>query len=1089
MATKITSKIFKFGTVKSMFLLLLWLCSTGAFAQIIVVEKVSPKIVTTKNVITITGGSGFTNNTVVSLSGIAIGSKIASNNGTQLSFTVIREEFDSAGDVSPTVLKIDGKEVYEEAHIANQLVKIKYVGPSKKDYNAFRVIEVFTSWDKDGTSFWRSGRSGTGGEPNDRHDLLAFTTATGTYSTGVADHILTNNNIPVFEKEIFKAYSTRGIAGNTHDQNYLAMADLIDGKANEVLTNDLIRATVYDVLIDGQHGLNMGTGITNLNRNAEVKFYSGNGALAGLNDIPDLLITQIADPGLPDIYYYADIDNNVVGRPIYLEISKSSPKLFDWRVDLYNMKLGQSYDDSYPIGAGFSAKQKRAFRMVAFRLRDFDINSELQLEEINNIRMMAGGQADIAFLAYNTATFAIKSPRIDEFPVSRNICELSNAIEVTYKTKASVENHDINDIREDLKYQWYKNFKPISGATSSNYTLPHPILESDLTIYKVRVSNQFGAVDLSATLSKGGVPTYWYGPTEGWVFPSNYYNGPIHSTANLKFPIDNADRNLIFAADYNEKTDLEGCDCVVLSGKNATISANTTLKLYNAIIVEDEVPANHETGLPYIPAGTFTLENSASLIQIKEDVLNTGNIIAKRDALTQNKYDYVYWSSPVQNGNLSMIPGATSHVYEWDPNATNRGTTILGNWVKPISNVMQNGRGYIKRFNNPTTVNSEFIGIPNNGTISVDVLKTGSIPAGSTDTNAHQNLIGNPYPSAIFAKKFFEENTDLEGHVLIWAHDTDVMKTEAINPFYGNYKYNYGDQYMTYNLVGATPLKDKTFEGYIASGQGFFVKVKNESSPTSTVHFNNKMRYDENQNSYDNTQFYRGTQYEVKNTGNKELLWLSLVNEQFLSSTILVGYVEGATHGKDRLYDVMSTGGKMRLYSVIEEGDFLIQGRPLPFHDSDEIILGIEILKNGIYKIAIDHLKGDLMEKDRQNFFLEDQYTNTSHDLRTSPYSFTATVGDFKDRFVLRYADRSLSVEDHHMSNTFAFVRNAQLYVRADKNIERVIVYDLTGNQLLDFKAKDFAEAINTPFQFSKGVYIIEIKLENSGAITKKIVN
>src|SRR5690606_41988181 len=59
----------------------------------------------------------------------------------------------------------------------------------------------------------------------------------------------------------------------------------------------------------------------------------------------------------------------------------------------------------------------------------------------------------------------------------------------------------------------------------------------------------------------------------------------------------------------------------------------------------------------------------------------------------------------------------------------------------------------------------------------------------------------------------------------------------------------------------------------------------------------------------------------------------------------------------------------------------LIQGKALPFLDTDLVPLGLVIPNAGNYTIAINSLDG-LFESTNQDIFLEDTYTGIIHDLR-----------------------------------------------------------------------------------------------------------
>src|SRR5690606_17754629 len=109
---------------------------------------------------------------------------------------------------------------------------------------------------------------------------------------------------------------------------------------------DIKDLTVLEAIIDGKNGLELGTGITNFNRDDEVQFFSGNGTVGAINDdgAPDLLITQIADAGASDLYYYMDEDSNVIGRPIRLQMNQNNPNqtpiLSKWKMNLYTFLGG-----------------------------------------------------------------------------------------------------------------------------------------------------------------------------------------------------------------------------------------------------------------------------------------------------------------------------------------------------------------------------------------------------------------------------------------------------------------------------------------------------------------------------------------------------------------------------------------------------------------------------------------------------------------------------------------------------------------------------------------------------------------------------
>lgn len=1059
MKTKTTIECFNAKGLKALVAVAILLATTPIFSQ--VVTDVFPSRITTNAKITIVG-SGFTPSTTISINGISIdGGSITLVSPTEMSFKITQA---GNNDVTGN-LTVGGAATGLTVDYVAPIQKTLRNGPTS---NVTKITEIFTTYN----GFWRSSQwkadpANLDLWPNTSHDLLAFTYDGVTYSTGVDDDLLTTNGV-TFSSQLFFAYTTNGVDGITQPSNFLAMADLIDGEVGEGVTitsPEILGKTIYDAIIDGVNGLDLGTGVTNFNQTSDVQFFSAGGQIGAVNDaMPDFLITQIAQAGGTDVYFYADDQGNVVGRPIRLTINEEGDNAGDallarWRLDLYRFQNGVNYGLATPTTRAFSSDEIRPMRMIAFRLEEFEITAD-NVQEINNINMVAGGTADLAFLAYNRGSFDIKTPVFSQFPVSRFVCRIPSTSDISFVSTGIVSGGATGDPLETLSYQWFKFNTPITGATSSTYTLTGGIELDDLATYKVRITNSFGAVVAPATLVQGGTPTFWDGST--WQLPPSFIAAGI--------TVNDEDRGLVFSSNYNENADVEGCNCIVPQGSNATIPSGFTLKLFDNVRVES--------------GATLTIEDNASLIQTNNVTNNTnsGSIRVERNASDLSANDFVFWSSPVDNFNLTGVtnPQAAA-AFEYDVNAPNTDGTA-GSFVA-TSGMMASGKGYSVEAPNAFVASgftARFVGTPRNGLITIDALKATSSPL-PLEESRHWNLLGNPYPSAINVDAFLASNTFLEGSVRLWSHGNPNSNP---NPFYDGVTYNYGDQYVTYNRTGATP---DLFKGNIASGQAFFVQVSESAPATSSVAFNNSMRFDDAENAYDNSEFLGTSQPAPLDDANKLLVWLSLLNQTGNASVALVGYVPNATNQKDRLYDAFTDGGELSIYSTIDNSKFAIQGRALPFEDTDLVPLGIDLPSAGVYSIGIDHLKGTIF--DTQGIFLEDTFLDIVHDLRASAYTFTGVAGTTSDRFILRYLPGTLSVDENSLSNTFVFVKDSQLHVSSSNNIASVTIYDLTGKQIVVYNPNDNNSSFTAAFNFSRGVYVSVIQLENGLTVNKKVMN
>ncbi|WP_262733774.1 T9SS type A sorting domain-containing protein [Gaetbulibacter sp. NE] len=584
--------------------------------------------------------------------------------------------------------------------------------------------------------------------------------------------------------------------------------------------------------------------------------------------------------------------------------------------------------------------------------------------------------------------------------------------------------------------------------------------------------------------------------TNDWMEPLNWSDDTIPTSADcVVIPITGNDPVL-----YTNNTG-DGLNLTVHDGATLTVQSDASVTIVDFVDIQG--------------VGTIQINSSGSLIQVNDvpTVPNTGNITMNRDANIRGT-DYVYWSSPVNNFNVNNVSLGTStnYIYEWITTIPNGFTPppvipiCFGNWSNSAGSLMQNGKGYIVRgpdafTNTPATFTATFNGVANNGII------TKTINSGTnTNTNSNfsynpygndlltvtpfddnWNLLGNPYPSALDAQAFLTHpnNTIIEGAVHIWTHGS-ILGTYT-DSFYEDYVLNYNiSDYVTYNFSGTNTYQDESFSGQIASGQGFFVLALNDSE-TGSVTFNNSMR--QLSASYDNSQFYRtqssnNVNYNTESSLEKHRIWLNLVSPSQLSSSILVGYIEGATNQKDRLYDAYNKEfNALNLYSKIDDKGMIIQGRALPFDQNDQVHLGTVLTEPGIHTIAISNVDG-LFTNEDQNIYLEDTYTNTIHDLKISPYIFSVSQPTtFDDRFILRYTNETLDIDkdDVRSQLSISAPNGDYIKVKSETNtIDSVIIYDLLGRKLFEQKNINQLEFIIQDSNLSDATYIVKATLTQS---------
>lgn len=548
--------------------------------------------------------------------------------------------------------------------------------------------------------------------------------------------------------------------------------------------------------------------------------------------------------------------------------------------------------------------------------------------------------------------------------------------------------------------------------------------------------------------------------------------------------------SLVFTGNYTSTGNLTGCACTVSNG-NVLFNGPDALILTN--------------GLTVTAPGTIKFNNNSSLVQIDDTAVNTGIITMERITPPIYRFDYTYWGTPVtltSNFTLGALSPDTlaDKYFSWTPTIANG----PGNWFSESpATVMDPIKGYIVR--GPQTYSytpgtklpytANFVGTPNNGVISAPIFHGTLLAPNDQDD---WNLLGNPYPSAVSALSFLSDpaNTPIiDGTIYFWTHNSSISSL-YMSPFYGTFAYNYNNSdYATWNRVGSVGAAAGTGgpipNGFIAAGQGFFTKSTGTAPSGNPVTFNNSMRVVGN-----NSQFYRMSvlpQVPHEDNSNdpidRQRLWLNLSNDSGAFNQILIGYVEGATIGMDRDFDGVRFTDQISptFYSIVGDQRLVIQGRPSPFLETDEVPLGYRTNISGNNTFAIDRVDDNFAG---QNIYLEDRLLNIIHNLRVSPYTFTSEAGTFNDRFILRYLDAALDTEDFEISyQVTATIFNNELQVKSSNHIVEIELFDISGKTVKKFSSLNGEKEFRSMLNVAQGVYLAKIKLDNGIEVTKKLIN
>jgi hypothetical protein len=502
------------------------------------------------------------------------------------------------------------------------------------------------------------------------------------------------------------------------------------------------------------------------------------------------------------------------------------------------------------------------------------------------------------------------------------------------------------------------------------------------------------------------------------------------------------------------------------SAKTLTInSGSLTIESTKSVKVENGVTNN-------AGATGIIVEEGGTLHQVQAEASNSGAITVRKNSNSLKRGDYTLWSSPV-SGSLTLAgfspltsQSPTNRFYVYDHTL---GTNGLFANIDP-SSTFATGTGYLIRMpnENPTelgtssayytsgaaiTFNGEFVGVPNNGTLTTTGLTADKFYS-----------IGNPYPSNLSADSFINGNST-GGTLYFWRKTNGVV----------------GTAYATYTLLGGAGTSAGNGgigvpSGIIAPCQGFIVKT---GAAATTLTFTNAMRL---------TNATYGKFFKTKQEATKDRVWLNLSNATGAISQALIGYMDSATLGVDNGIDgEYLNDSPIALTSNIDNKEYTIQGRPT-FDASDVVALNFKTDVAGDYSIALGNFDGVFATG--QDVYLVDSKTGIDTDLKAGSYNFKAEAGVDNSRFSLKY-QKTLKVIDSELIDISVTVysNNGSLFVKSNAStINTVKIFDIQGRLIAEQKNVKSNTASFSNLKTNQAL-IVQVSSDDNTVVSKKIVN
>lgn len=571
---------------------------------------------------------------------------------------------------------------------------------------------------------------------------------------------------------------------------------------------------------------------------------------------------------------------------------------------------------------------------------------------------------------------------------------------------------------------------------------------------------------------------------------------------------------------------------VTISGTSKAINFNNleidiTATNTKGVSVADGFALNIVNSLN-LRSGDVRLTGEAQLIQTHvgadANTIGSGKVLIDQQGYA-SAYKFNYWSSPINNsGVFSLVSGkfdgtdasinpfnpqemlfSSGSPYNGSPsvvdgsNNVNTALTIntrwiykylqSGGWVSLNNNSGLNpGEGYIMKGTNTLLVdqNYTYYGAPNNGEYIVPI------------NSGEESLLGNPYPSALDADQFINDNILLFDTLYFWVDGGSTSHNKT----------TYLGGYAMRNLSGGTPpsiaLSSPGGLGnsssvappsqYVSVAQGFFVS----GYANGSIVFNNSQRAFKTESSED-AHFYRADDTEVNTKENKAIgadnqyIRLGYQDPEGFHRQLLLAFLPdtSADIHYNFGYDAIIIDNRADdLFFVIDNdlnNTFAIQGVH-NFNKALEFPLGLFISETGSHEIMIDEV-----DNFENTIYLKDNVLNTTHNLSDSNFQVNLPIGEYLDRYSLVFLPQeSLSVSDDKLLSIGVFydgTKHIVLNNTARVKIESIKIFNVLGQEVLSRnKNLNNKDKLQIPFNQSKGIYIANIKTSN-GKLTKKILN
>ncbi|RAJ14583.1 LamG-like jellyroll fold domain-containing protein [Olleya aquimaris] len=525
--------------------------------------------------------------------------------------------------------------------------------------------------------------------------------------------------------------------------------------------------------------------------------------------------------------------------------------------------------------------------------------------------------------------------------------------------------------------------------------------------------------------------------------------------------------------------------------------------------------------------GTIDLKEDSQLIQTELSDLNVtsaGKILRRQEGVT-SMHRYNYWSSPVgaisttsnnTDFSVNMLQdnnGFIQFVNTYDAPSTTP-ASISRRWLYTFQNgvtyydwiprdensLIPAGVGYTQK--GPGVAGTEFQyifeGKPNNGDVIIPVVDTGG-PGSVHSSTQTLYLLGNPYPSAIDAHQFLDDNASVcGGTIYLWEQWSG--NSHNLAEYNGGYAtLNKFAKVPAYQFVGINGANNgfqdgtKTPTQFLPVGQGFMTEIVLDGD----IVFNNSQRVFKEEALGESVFFRTGNTNNQADNDLTEVDACKKIRLEFKvdnkpTRELVIGFCGNTTDGFDYGYDSKPNEFNNNDIATSLNGDKMLIQVLSEFSEDKLIDLILSTRGNHNYSITLTE---KINFDESQEIFIYDAFANKYYDLSNfQNYNFNSADGINPNRLKVVFKQQATSNFDNQSDNVF-------MYLDQDSNTfyAKGLQQDASMLQVINMHGQIVHNTSNNTNKskldqgvlldkFSTGVYIVKLTLNNGETLSKKII-